>query len=181
MASHSSILAWRIPWTEEPGGLQSMRLQRVGHDWAPNTFYVGVVQSLSHVQLCNPHVLQLANFPCPPSPGACSNSCLSSWWCHPTTSSSVIPFSSCLQSFLASGCFPVSQFFASAGQSIGASASASVLTVNIQCWFPLGLTGLFSFQSKGLQQSSLASQFKSINSLVLSLLYGPTLIAVEKP
>ena len=87
-----------------------------------------------------PHGLQHARLPCPsPSPGACSNSCLLSWWCHPTISFSVFPFSSCLQSFPASGSFPMSQLFASGGQSIGASASASVLPKNIQDWFPLGL------------------------------------------
>ena len=87
-----------------------------------------------------PHGLQQARFPCPsPSPGAFSNSCLSSWWCHPTISSSVIPFS-CLQSFPASGPFPVSQFFTSVGQSIGVSASASVLPMNIKNWFPLQVT-----------------------------------------
>ena len=87
-----------------------------------------------------------------PTPESCSNSRLSSQWCHPTISSSDIPFSSCLQSFPASGSFPVSQFFASDGQSIGASASASVLPMNIQGWFPLGLTGLVSLQSKGLSK-----------------------------
>ena len=86
-----------------------------------------------------PHGLQHTRLACPsPTPGACSNSCPSSWWCHPTISSSVIPFSSCLQSFPASGSFPMSQFFASGGQSIEASASASVLPMNIQDWFPLG-------------------------------------------
>ena len=85
-----------------------------------------------------------------PSPRACSNSCALSWWCHPTISSSVIPFSSCLQSFPASGFFPMSQFFTSGGQSIG--ASASVLPVNIQDWFPLWLTGLISLPSKGLSR-----------------------------
>ena len=100
-----------------------------------------------------PHGLQHARLPCPsPTPGACSNSCPSSWWCHPTISSSVIPFSSCSQSLPASGFFPVSQFFASGGQSIGVSASASVLSMNIQDWFPLGLTGWISLQSKGLSR-----------------------------
>ena len=95
--------------------------------------------------------LQHARPPYPsPIPGACSNSCPSSWWCHPTISSSAIPFSSCLQSFLASESFPISQLFASGGQSIGTSASASVLPRNIPGWFPLGLTGLISLQSKGL-------------------------------
>ena len=98
-----------------------------------------------------PHDLQHTRLPCPsPSPGACSNSCQLSQWCHPTISSSVIPFSSCLQSFPASGSFPVSQLCASGDQSIGASASASVLPMNIQDWFPLGLIGLTSLQSKRL-------------------------------
>ena len=97
-----------------------------------------------------PHGLQHARLPCPsPSPRACSNSCPSSRWCHPAISSSVVPFSSCLQSFPASGSFPVSQFFASRGQSIGVSASASVLPKNIQDLFPLGWTGWLSLQSKG--------------------------------
>ena len=96
-----------------------------------------------------PHGLQDARPPCPsPTAGACSNSFPSSQWCHPTISSCVIPFSSCLQSFPASGSFQMSQFFASGGQSIGVSASASVLPMNIQHWFPLGLTGLISLQSK---------------------------------
>ena len=82
------------------------------------------------------------------SPGICSNSCPLSWWCHPTISFSVTPFSSCPQSFSVSGSFPMSQVFASRGQSIGASASASILPVNIQGWFPLRLTGLISLQSK---------------------------------
>ena len=90
-----------------------------------------------------PHGLQHARLPCPSStPRACSNSCPLSRWCHPTISSSVAPFSSCLQSFPASRSFPASQFFASGGQSVRASASASILPVNIQDWFPLGLTGL---------------------------------------
>ena len=82
------------------------------------------------------HGLQHARPPCPsPAPGACSNSCPLSWWCHPTTSSSVVPFSSCPQSFPASGSFQMSQLFASGGQSIGASALASVLPMNIRDWF----------------------------------------------
>ena len=86
-----------------------------------------------------PHRLQHARLPCPsPTPRACSNSCPSSWWCHPTISSSVGSFSSCLQSSPASGSFPVSQFFTSGGQSIGVSASVSVLSTNIQDWFPVG-------------------------------------------
>ena len=100
-----------------------------------------------------PHGLQHSSLPCPlPTSGACSNSCPSRWWCHPTITSSAVPISSCLQSFPASGSFPMSQFFPSGGQRIGASASASVLPVNIQDWFPLGLTGWLSMQSKGLSR-----------------------------
>ena len=95
-----------------------------------------------------PRGLQHARLLCSsPAPRACSNSL--SRWCHPTISSSVVPSSSCLQSFPASGSFPMNQFFTSGDQSIGASASASVLPMNIQDWFPLGLTGLISLQSKG--------------------------------
>ena len=100
-----------------------------------------------------PHGLQHARLPCPsPTPEACSNSCSSSQWCHPTISSSVVPFSSCPQSFPASGSFPMSPFFTSGGQSIGVSASASVFPMSIQDWFSLGLTGLISLQSKGLSR-----------------------------
>ena len=100
-----------------------------------------------------PHGLQHTMLPCPsPTPGACSNSCPLSQWCHPTISSSDIPFSSHLQSFPASGSFPVIQLFTWGGQSIGASGSASVLTVNNQGWFPLGWTGWISLQSKGLSR-----------------------------
>ena len=99
------------------------------------------------------HGLQHARPPCPSlTPGVYSNSRLLSQWCHPTISSSVTPFSSCLQSFPASGSFPMSQVFASGGQSIGASASASVLPMTIQDWFPLGLTGLITLLSKGLSR-----------------------------
>ena len=97
----------------------------------------------------------------PDYPRACSNSYLSSQWYHPTILSSVIPFSSCLQSFRASGSFPMSQFFTSGGQGIEISASTSVLPMSIQDWFPLRLTGLISLQS---QESSPTPQFKSINS-----------------
>ena len=100
-----------------------------------------------------PHRLQHARLSCPsPIPGACSNSCPLSRWGHPTISSSVIPFSSYLQSFPASGSFLMSQLFASGGQSIGVSASTSVFPMNIQDWFPLGLTSLISLQSMGLSR-----------------------------
>ena len=100
-----------------------------------------------------PHGLQHTRPPCPsPTPETYSNSCPSHQWCHPTISSSVVPFSSCPQSFPASGSFPMSQFFASGGQRIRVSALASVLPVNIQDWFPLGWTGWISLQSKGLSR-----------------------------
>ena len=100
-----------------------------------------------------PPRLQQARLPCPsPSHRTCSNSCPLSRWCHPTISSSVVPFSSCLQSCPASGSFPMSQFFTSGAQSIGASDAASVLLLNIQDWFPLGLTNMMSLQSKGLSR-----------------------------
>ena len=104
-----------------------------------------------------PHGLQHARLPCPPlSRGVCSNSSPSSQWCHPTISSSVALFSSCPQSFPASESFPVGRLFASGGQSIRASASASVLQVTVQGWFPLGLTGWISLRPRGSQESSLA-------------------------
>ena len=100
-----------------------------------------------------PYELQHARPPCPsPTLGVHPNPWLSSWWCHPTISSSVIPFSSCPQSFKTSGSFPMSQLFASGGQSIGVSASTSVLPMNTQDWTPLGWTGWISLQSKGLSR-----------------------------
>ena len=111
------------------------------------------VSSVSHSVISDslrPHGLQHVRLPCPSlSPAACSNSCSLSRWCHPTISSFVIPVSSYLQSFPASGSFPMSQFFASGGQSIGVSVLTSVLPMIIQDWFPLGLTGWISLQSKG--------------------------------
>ena len=126
------------------------------------------------------HELQHASPPCPsPTPGAYSNSCPSCWWCHPTISSPVIPFSSNLQFFPASQYFSVSQFFTSRSQSIGVSPSASVLPVNIQDWFPLGLTWWISCSPRDSQESSPTPQFKSINSLALSFLYSPILTSIH--
>ena len=100
-----------------------------------------------------PHGLQHARLPCPsPAPGACSNSCLLIQWCHPTISSSVLPFSSCPQSFPASGSFQMSQLFASGGQSTGVSASTSVPPMNTQDWSPLEWIGMISLQSEGLSR-----------------------------
>ena len=124
------------------------------------------------------HGLQHTRLPCPSlTPGVCSNSHPLSWWCYTTISSSVTPLS-CPQSFPASESFPMSRLFASGGQSTGASASASVLPMNIQGWFPLGWTGLVPCSPRDSQESSPA-QFESINSLAISLLYGSTLTSIH--
>ena len=133
-----------------------------------------------------PRGLQHTRLPCPSwSPGVCSNSCPLSQWCPPTILSSVISFSSCPQSFLASGFFPVNWLFVSGVLRIRTSASASVFLINIQGWFPLGLTALILSCPKVSQESCPAPQFKRISSLALTLLYGPTLPSVtwllEKP
>ena len=116
--------------------------------------------------------LQHARLPCPsPTPGASSNSCPLSQWCHPTISSSVIPFSSRLQSFPASGSFQMSQFFVSGGQSIGVSASASVLPMNMQDWSPLEWTGWISLQSKGLSRVFFNTTVQKLSILRPSALF----------
>ena len=150
MATHSSTLAWRTPWTEEHGVLQSTGLQRVGLDWVTKystyQFSSGVQSCLT---LCNP-----MDYSTPGVPVHHQLPELAQTHVHrvgdaiKAISSSVVPFSSSLQSFPASGSFPVSRFFPSGGLSIGASASASVLPTNIQDWFPFRLTGLISLQSK---------------------------------
>ena len=137
-----------------------------------------VVQSLSHVQLsvtpwtaaCQASLSFTIHW-------ACSNSCQLSWGCHPTISSSVIPFSFCLQSFLATGSFLLSWLFASGGQSIGASASASVLPMNIHDWFPLGWTGFILLKFKGL--SRVFSNTTVQKYQFFRLLYGPTLTSIH--
>ena len=116
--------------------------------WFSSVLFNSVTQSCPTLW---PHGLQHTRLPClSPAPRACSNSRPSSRWCHPTILSSIIPFSSCLQSFLASESFPMSQFFASNGQSIGVSASASALPMNIQNWFPDGLHLLLLSSYKSL-------------------------------
>ena len=123
------------------------------------------------------HGLQHTRTPCAsPSPQACSNPCPLSRWCHPTVSSSVASFSSCPQSFPASGSFPMSQLFTSGGQSIRASASASILPMNIQSCFPLGLISLLS---KGLSGFFSSTTVQKHQFLALSFLGGPTLISVH--
>ena len=120
-----------------------------------------------------PHGLQHTRLPCSSSsPGACSNPCPLSQWCHSIISSSAIPFSSCLQSFPASGSFPISHFFTSGGQSIGVSASASVLPMNVHYWFPLGWTGWISWQSKGLSRVFSNTTVQKINSSALRFFYS---------
>ena len=116
--------------------------------------FIVVVQSLSRVRIfATPWTVAHTRFPCHSlSPRVCSNLCPLSQWCHPNISSSVTPFSFCLQYFPASESFPVSQLFVSGGQNIGAAASASILPMKIQDWFPLGSTGLISLQSKGLSR-----------------------------
>ena len=143
-----------------------------------NSVMIVSVQSLSHVWL----FVTPCSMPGLPVhhqllPGACSNSYPSSRWCNPTILSSVVPFSSCLQSFPASGSFPMSQFFTSGGQSIG--ASASVLPMNIQDLSPLGWTAWSPFCPKDSQESSPTPQFKNINSSVLSFIYSPTLTSIH--
>ena len=118
--------------------------------------------------------------PCPsPTPGVHPNPCPFCWWCHPTILSSVVPFSSCPQSFPASRSFQMSQLFASGGQSTGVSTSTSVLPMNTQDWSPLGWTGWTSLQSKGLSRVFLNTTVKNINSLALSFLYSTTLTSIH--
>ena len=131
----------------------------------------------SYLTLCDP--MNSSTRPCPSlSPEVCSNSCPLSLWCYLTIISSAAPFCFCLQSFPASGYFPMSWLFASGGQYIGTSPLASVPPMNIQGWFPLGLTCLISLQPRR-QESSPGPQFKSISSSSLSLLYCPTLTLIQ--
>ena len=143
---------------------------------------VGCVQ-FSHSVMCDslrPHELQHARPPCPsPTSGVHPNPCPLSRWCHPTISSSVVPFSSCLQSLPASKYFPMSQLFAWGGQSTGVSALASFLPKKSQGWSPSEWTGWISCSSRDSQESSPTPWFKSINSLAVSLLHSPTLTSIH--
>ena len=205
MATHFSILAWEIPWTEEPGGLQCMRSQEYDitkwtkpppppallHIWdqiaecvwreIPNYARVqfSSVQFICSV-MCNSlrhHGLQHTRLPCPsPTPGAYSNSCPLSWWCHLTISSSVIPFSSCLQTFLASVYFTVNQFFMPKVLDLQLQHQSFQWTFKVDFL----LDGLvWSCSPRDSQESSPAPQFERINSLALSLLYGPSLTSLH--
>ena len=142
------------------------------------SFFSSVTQSC--VTLCDPMDCSTLGFPVHHQlPELAHTQCSLSQWCRPIISSSVIPFSSLLQSFPISGSFPRSQFFTSSGQSIGASASTSVLPLNIEYWFPLGFTGWISLQSKDSQESSPTPLFKSINFSALDFLYSSTLASIE--
>ena len=148
------LLIWKINmFTQHLFPVDSWLSPNLKQAWLRSRehFQFSWVQSLSHVWLQS-HGLQHTRLPCPsPTPRVYSNSSSSSWWCHPTISSSVVPFS-CLQSFPSSQSFQMIQFFASGGQSIGVSASTSVLPMNIQDWSPLGWTGWISLQFKGLSR-----------------------------
>ena len=172
-ATHSSTLTWKIPWREEPGGLSPWSRKELDTTERHHFHYAHIkgqkkiwkqclpfppfrsVQ-IRHSFLSNslwPHELQHVRPPSPsPTPGVCSNLCPLSQWCYPTILSSVVPFSSCPQSFPVSGSLQMSQLFTSGGQSIGASASESVLPMNIQDSFSLGWIGWSSLQSKGLSR-----------------------------
>ena len=127
-----------------------------------------------------PHEPQHTSPPCPsPTPRVYPNSCPSSQWHHPTISSSVIPFSSCLQSFPESGSFPMSQILAWGGQSFGVSASVSVLPMNTQDWYPLGWTGWISLQSKGLSRVFSITTVQKHQFSALSFLHSPTLTSIH--
>ena len=140
---------------------------------------INSVQSLSRVWLLRPHEPQHARPPCPSTtPRVHPNPCPSSRWYHPTILSSVVPFS-CLQSFPASGSFPMSPFFTSGGQSIWVSASTSILPKNTQDWSPLGWTGWISLQSKGLSRVFSNTTVQKHQFFVLSILYSPTLTSIH--
>ena len=174
--SHRSCTLWHRHRGEKP----PEKGDRHGNQWSHfPTYFWGFKVTLNTVTL-NTVVQSCLTLwphgpPCPsPAPGVFSNSCPLSRWCHLVIS--VGPFSR-LQSFPASRSFPVSQFFTSGGQSIGVTASVSVLPMNIQDWFPLGWTCWISLL--GTQESSPTPQFKSINSLVLSFLYSPTRTSIH--
>ena len=178
MKSLSHVWLFATPWTAAYQAPPSMGFSR--HEYWSGVPLPSPSSSSVMSNSLAPHGLQHARLPCPStSPGACSNSYLLSQWCHPTILSSVIPFFSWLQSYPASVSFLMSQFFASDDQSIGVSASAFVLPMNIQDLFPLGWTGWISLHPWDSQESSPTPQFKSIDSSVLSLLYGSILTSIH--
>ena len=191
---HRSVGGWAVirDWQEGTSLLPSSTTAHTHHCFPPPRITLSNKRVTSANTCCSvmsyflqPHGLQHTRFPCPsPSPGVCSSSCPLNQWCYLTVSSSA-PLFSHLQSFPASGSFPMSQLFTSVGQSIGASASVSVLPVSIHCWFLLGLTDLISLLSKELSRAfSNTSKHcpmlgQSINSSVFSLLYGPALTSIH--
>ena len=165
---------WTLVASKQKLQADSERIDHIGK----KTYYS--VQLLSCIRIFATHGLQHARPPCSsPTPAVYSNSCPSSRWCHPAISSSAVPFSSCPQSFPASGYFQMSQFFASGGQSPGVSASGSVLPMNTLDWFHLGWTAWYPCSSRDSHESSPTPQFKSITSSVLSLFYSPTLTSIH--
>ena len=164
--------------------VRERRLQNYLHDLLlKHHFFRPSVQFSSVSQSC-PTLWDPMNHSTPglrlsPTPGDYSNPCPLSWWCHPAISSSVIPFSCRPQSLPASGSFPMSQLFASGGQSTGFSASASVLPMNTQDWCPLGWTGWISSQSEGLSRVFSNTTVQSINSSALSFPHSPTLTSIH--
>ena len=158
------LFFWVLKWT---GYLFAFSAQSVQLLSRPNFLTSWAAACQTSLSITNSQSLLTNSFPL-------------SWWCHPTISSSIIPFSSCHQSFPASGSFPMNQFFTSDGQSIGVSGSTSVLSMNIQDWFPLGYTSWISLQSKGLSfESPPTPQFKSINSSALSFLHSAILTSIH--
>ena len=194
---HGILQARILEWVAVPfsrGLSQPRNWTQVSHiaggfftSWATKETVVAPTQSFSSVQFSSsvvsnslwPHGLQHTRRPClSPTPGTCSNSCPLSRWCHPTISSSVVPFSSHFQSFPASGSFQMSQFFASGGQSIGVSASTSVFPMNIQDWFPIGWTGWISLQSEGLSRVFSNTTVQK-HQFFSAQLYSPTLTSIH--
>ena len=158
--------SWNLPWSSK------------WLKWLVNKFPLQFSRSVVSDSLW-PHGLQHARPPCPsPTPGVHSNPCPLSRWCHPAISSSVVPFSSCPQSLPAAGSFPMSQLFTSGGQSIGVSASTSVLPMNNQDWSPLGCTGWISLQSKGLSRVFSNTTVQK-HQFFSAQLYSPTLTSIH--
>ena len=166
----TSLLMWTLNYHELLSFLGLLRL--------PRCQFSSVAQSC--LTLCYPMDCGTPSLPVHlPTLGVYPNPCPLSWWCHPTISSSVIPFSSCPQSSPASGSFPMSQLFSSGGQTIGVSASTSVLPVNTLYWSPLGWTGWISLQSKGLSRVFSNTTAQKLSSSALSFLYSPTLTSIH--
>ena len=160
-----SILYWNRYTTHHVGKCELLTSDQISHSVVSDSL--------------PPHESQHARPPCPsPTPGVHSDSHPSSQWCHPAITSSVVPFSSCPQSLPASESFPMSQLFAWGGQSIRASASASVLPMNFQDWFPLGLTGLISLQSKELPRVFSSTTVQKHQFFQVHL-YGPTITSIH--